>query len=129
MCFHVQDMTLTYTGVDSHSPGEGANLPSILGPPQALQLGKFTGCADKCAQALKGDLEVRLDTDLGLQCFCRFVYHYPGNSNHFKKFQTLSVARLKKKPLQLLAERAAAEPWNTALTYLYAKCLQTHSSH
>lgn len=52
LCLHVQYMILTHTGVGSHSPGEGANLSGILGPPQALQLSKFTSRTDECAQAL-----------------------------------------------------------------------------
>lgn len=51
--FNVKYMILTETGVGSHGPGEGTDLSCILGLPQTLELGKLTGRADECAQALR----------------------------------------------------------------------------
>lgn len=53
LCFHVQYVILTHTSVGGHAPGEGANMSRVLRFPQALQLGKFTGCTDEGAQALR----------------------------------------------------------------------------
>jgi len=47
---HCGGVNPCHTCVCSHTPGEGANLSSILRPPQALQLGKLTACTDECAQ-------------------------------------------------------------------------------
>lgn len=49
----MSSVTLTHTGVGSHTPGEGADLSSVLRLPQALQLCKFAGCTNERAQALK----------------------------------------------------------------------------
>lgn len=62
-----------------------------------------------------------MDTDLGLQCFCIFI-----------PWETLIISNtfcsLPRKA-KALVSRADVEPQNTALTYLYANFLQTHSSH
>lgn len=61
--FEVQCGTLTCARVGGQGPGKGADLPGVLGPPQALQLGKFTASADERAQALKR--EQRSDARIG----------------------------------------------------------------
>lgn len=70
MCPCGKCVTLTHTSVCSHSPGEGADLSSILRPPQALQLSKLTGRADERAQALGGEWR---STNTSLHC-CSHLY-------------------------------------------------------
>lgn len=76
--FSINSITLTETGVGGHGPGEGADLPCVLVLPQTLQLGKLTGRADECAQALRRERRSEVTSHLGapsVTCQCLTLFH------------------------------------------------------
>lgn len=76
--FSINYITLTETGVGGHGPGEGADLPCVLVLPQTLQLGKLTGRADECAQALRREQRSEVTSHLGapsVTCQCLTLFY------------------------------------------------------
>lgn len=76
--FSINYITLTETGVGGHGPGEGADLPRVLVLPQTLQLGKLTGRADECAQALRRERRSEVTSHLGapsVTCQCLTLFY------------------------------------------------------
>lgn len=130
LCFNKRNMKLTETGVASHSPGEGANLSSILWPPQTLQLGKFTGRTDERAQALRGDwrsdwIKIWVCSVCACSCIISCVTQASVIHHNFIKWNVYNTFC----SLLLKLGTSRCRVGNTALTYLYIKWLQTHLSH